>query len=598
MQHPRSSPPVYLTSSKASVSLDARLGGGGEGEVWSVKERLDVAKLYHAANLNPDLERKILAMIENPPVDKMRVKGHISIAWPTDALYKQGKFAGFMMPRIENSPTIFTMYNPPRRQKECPGFSWEYLMRTALNLAIAVDAVHAKGYVIGDLNESNVLVNHRALVSLIDTDSFQVRDRGGNIFGCRVGKEDFLPPELQGKDLEKVERLPEHDFYGLAVLIFRLLMEGVHPFTGVLTKETELMESTQFYCQKQGAFPYDKKNKIVVPPIMAPRFDTLPSTIQEKMLACFVSGHTNPEKRPSAEEWVSILEESEKKLVTCSVNPGHSYSNHLSNCPWCTREINKQAGKFQTPLPPAKISRSQSAQTPVTRSPAAKPSAAPSTPAKVASQPAPTAQTGVRSNSPSAPAAYRPTSFTLTPRPQPAPSRSFRSFFASSRLSLTWRIWLEHSWLPAVQGLAGGLGLYAVIFAIFKYPVYASIGSGILAALITLATGWRIGLFLNQSRNYYIRISATLTFLIIFGFAIFLFFQIRNLTEVFLNGFTPQMGWVMAESMAAGLIWGIAAGTYRIVARRKSQAAAAALALLLASLPVAMFLVLSQWGIP
>ena len=363
----RSSTPTYQTSAKATISLDARLGGGGEGDVWSVKERLDVAKLYHASNLNPDLELKILAMIENPPVDKMRVKGHISIAWPTEALYQQGKFAGFLMPRIENSPTIFTMYNPPRRQKECPGFTWVYLMRTALNLSIAVDAIHAKGYVIGDLNESNVLVNHRALVSLIDTDSFQVRDRNGKLFGCRVGKEDFLPPELQGKDLEKVERLPEHDFYGLAVLIFRLLMEGVHPFTGVLTRETELTESTQFYCQKQGAFPYDKKNKIVAPPIMAPRFDTLPNSIQERMLACFVSGHNQPEKRPSAEEWVSILEISEKNLATCSANSGHVYSNHLIKCPWCEREINKREGKFQTPLPPAKTSRSRPVQTPPDR---------------------------------------------------------------------------------------------------------------------------------------------------------------------------------------------------------------------------------------
>ncbi|OIP71251.1 MAG: hypothetical protein AUK48_12680 [Oscillatoriales cyanobacterium CG2_30_44_21] len=111
----------------------------------------------------------------------------------------------------------------------------------ARKLARAVRSVHSRGYVIGDVNESNVLVADDAIVTLVDTDSFQVND-GTTIYRCTVGKPEYTPPELQGMSFRDVDRSVQHDLFGLGVLIYQLLMEGTHPFGGVFSGQGEAPE--------------------------------------------------------------------------------------------------------------------------------------------------------------------------------------------------------------------------------------------------------------------------------------------------------------------------------------------------------------------
>jgi DNA-binding helix-hairpin-helix protein with protein kinase domain len=158
-----------------------------------------------------------------------------------------------------------------------PEFDTRYLYRVARNLSAAVAALHRSSYVIGDLNESNVLVNPSALVTLIDTDSFQVQERQNGRFTihyCPVGKLEYTPPELMGKTLKEVTRLPEHDGYALAVLIFQLLMGGNHPFRAQWLGSGEpppLEKRVQM-----GLFPYMvTRPGPVRPPNNAPAFNHL-----------------------------------------------------------------------------------------------------------------------------------------------------------------------------------------------------------------------------------------------------------------------------------------------------------------------------------
>ncbi|MBI4492661.1 MAG: hypothetical protein HY690_07710 [Chloroflexi bacterium] len=139
------------------------------------------------------------------------------------------------MPRVDfdTSKLLLSLYNPRDRQLTWPQFTWEYLLRAGRNLASIVAALHSRGYVVGDLNESNVVVTESALVTLVDCDTMQVVDpASGTVYRCSVGKAEYTPPELQGVDFATVDRNPYHDNFALAVLIFILLMEGVHPFAG------------------------------------------------------------------------------------------------------------------------------------------------------------------------------------------------------------------------------------------------------------------------------------------------------------------------------------------------------------------------------
>jgi hypothetical protein len=201
-----------------------------------------------------------------------------------------------------------------------------------------------------------------ALVTVVDTDSFQVPNHGSNdVFHCPVAKPEFTPPEMQGFSLRQFERTPVHDRFGLAVLIFQLLMEGTHPFAGVYTGEDdpppyETRIQAGHYPHGSGRAPYG-------PALMSPPIELLPSVLRTMFQQCFEEGHRNPQARPHASAWVKALSEAEQDLIACSINDQHVYGNHLNVCPWCRRtelldgrdpfpsKLSVVSGRHRSPIP-------------------------------------------------------------------------------------------------------------------------------------------------------------------------------------------------------------------------------------------------------
>lgn len=315
------------------------IGAGGEARIYLVPEEKGiVAKIYHKPT--PMQARKLAVMIANPPEDPMAPQGHIAIAWPLDLLLhgEDGrKVIGFLMPRITGMRPLIEFYNPRTRRRQTPLFNYLYLHRAARNLAAVVRALHARGYVIGDLNESNILMSETALVTIVDTDSFQVPDpERGTTYRCPVGKPEFTPPELQSQYFEEVDRTPEHDLFGLGVLLFKLLMEGTHPFDGLYEGSGEPPPYKARIAA--GYFPYARWRRVPFrPPPSAPPFEILHPALRELFWRCFEKGHTNPSARPDAQTWLGALTQAEESLVTCVDNDQHWYGKHLSTCPWCER---------------------------------------------------------------------------------------------------------------------------------------------------------------------------------------------------------------------------------------------------------------------
>ena len=127
--------------------------------------------------------------------------------------------------------SIHLLYGPKSRLAEFPQATWAFLVHAACNLARALAVLHAGGNVVGDINHGNVLVSSRGVIKLIDCDSFQIQ-AGERRYLCEVGVPTHTPPELQGHNLRTVTRTPNHDAFGLAVVIFQLLFLGRHPFSG------------------------------------------------------------------------------------------------------------------------------------------------------------------------------------------------------------------------------------------------------------------------------------------------------------------------------------------------------------------------------
>ncbi|HSU13901.1 hypothetical protein [Longimicrobium sp.] len=328
-------PPLLLFRRRSTLEqlvLDPALeiGAGGEAVVYHLPhDRSLVAKVYH----DPAIERarKLGLMLANPPA----MPRGTAIAWPADLLLGGRAFAGFVMPFAEG-PRVFEFYNPVTRRAQAPGFHFGLLVRAGRNLAAAFDALHAAGYVVGDVNESNILVApYDAAVTLVDADSFQVRDPDGAVFRSRVGKPEFTPPELQGVSFGEVDRAPEHDRFGLAVVLFLLLMEGTHPFAARMEPGADAAPVEDRI--RDGRFPHARDDDDCHPPRLSPRFETLDAEIRGLFLRAFVDGHADPAARPSAAEWRDALEAAEARLAQCAANPLHRHAAGPEGCPWCER---------------------------------------------------------------------------------------------------------------------------------------------------------------------------------------------------------------------------------------------------------------------
>ena len=313
------------------LSLGSELGRGGEATVFSLSnEPSKVVKLYHQPS--ETRIKKLEAMIANAPQDPTAGTEHLSLAWPQNLVFDGiGQGVGFIMPYIDNqnSLPLHQLYNPKARRQRAAGITWHYLVRIARNLCAVVAALHRAGYVIGDLNESNILVTDRALVSLVDCDSVQVRD-GPKLYRCLVGKGEYTAPELQDKAFQTVTRRPKHDTFALAVLLFLLLMEGVHPFAGVYRGEGEPPSTVEAIRSRRSAF---FGAGMLEPAPGAPAFDSLPREIRGLFRRAFSTRFN----RPSATGWQGALEKLGQNLLTCNVNGQHCHSAHLKSCPWCER---------------------------------------------------------------------------------------------------------------------------------------------------------------------------------------------------------------------------------------------------------------------
>jgi DNA-binding helix-hairpin-helix protein with protein kinase domain len=324
-------PKGIVDDQKQPVSLLKLLGRGGEGAVYEILgDPTKAAKIYF-----PDKARsrrdKVLAMVRAKLQD-----GITSVAFPTKPLYhSNGDFAGFTMEKVRGRNPVHELYSPSSRRTKFAKANFCFLVRSAINLANAVAAVHAKGCVIGDINHSGILISDDARTTLIDADSFQFT-LSSDLFRCIVATEDFTPPELQGRRPDEVVRTINHDSFGLGVIIFMLLFMGRHPFigdflgTGSLPYEKAIKEF-------RFAFSTDRRRTGMEPPPHLPTLSDLPPNLATAFETAFGPG-SSARGRPAASEWVRLLKEAEVELVPCRQSPAHHYFRSASTCPWCRME--------------------------------------------------------------------------------------------------------------------------------------------------------------------------------------------------------------------------------------------------------------------
>ena len=324
----------FLDSSGTRILLGKKIGSGGEGDVYEIlplHQNL-VAKIYHKP-LEAQKQEKLLLMVRGCNDELKSIS-----AWPTDVLRTRegGPVVGFLMPKISDYEPVHKVYGPTHRKEHFPHADWRFLVRTAKNLAAAFFVIHKFGYVIGDVNEGNILVNNEACVRLIDCDSFQVRTND-RLYYCEVGVAQFTPPEIQNSKNFKMERTANHDNFGLSILFFQLLFFGRHPFSGVYGGKED-MPLDKAIAEFRFAYGKNSPLKSISPPPNSVGLSVVPNDVAELFEHAFSETGARYSGRPVAGDWWDAFESLEKRMRRCSADSVHSYYSGLATCPWCRLE--------------------------------------------------------------------------------------------------------------------------------------------------------------------------------------------------------------------------------------------------------------------
>lgn len=326
---------VGETGESEPIVLGARVGEGAEGEIRHVEGDTDtLAKIYREIENAPS--QKLQAMLRK---DSEGLRSQTS--WPTALVVDdKRRIVGYLMPFLHKWIPLFRVYNLRLRRQKLPDADFRFMVETARNLASAVETAHQNDIVIGDLNESNVLVSPQAQVRLIDSDSFQFTE-GEVTFQNFLAKTEYLAPELHGRDLHTHARTADHDRFALAILIFQILMLGRHPFAGRPATDEDI--SLELAIRK-GWYVFGRKNSGELLPPAGLGVDVVSPDLQELFEQAF-----SPERssgRPTAQAWVNALTEFSQKLIACQAHAKHVYSNHLTECPWCAFQARMRVAAF------------------------------------------------------------------------------------------------------------------------------------------------------------------------------------------------------------------------------------------------------------
>jgi serine/threonine protein kinase len=211
------------TQSGKSLSINDsnEIQRGGEGRIILLPAKSGlVAKLYLSGVKGLNEEKFRLLQL----LDKQMFVA------PIDLLFINGEIVGYTMeyagagffPLSALLNHSFIVRN---------GLSEQFRHTIARKLAEAVKSAHASGFIIGDLNQYNILLNLNGDVKFIDTDSYET----ANHKHTGVLLDDIRDYYYQGNVNAN------SDYFALSVLVFSILT-FVHPFKGIHHKYKTLAE--------------------------------------------------------------------------------------------------------------------------------------------------------------------------------------------------------------------------------------------------------------------------------------------------------------------------------------------------------------------
>ena len=282
--------------------LGELLARGGEGQVYPLGDRPEIlVKWYHSEVLQKrgtELREKVEAMIEI----KKHFKYH-SVTWPLMSVFEDAankNWVGFAMRRARGVP-LSRLAHAMAYKKVFPTLDRCQITEYLLSLLKEVRVLHKAGVRIGDYNFNNILCTpgHNRIM-LIDCDSYQI-NLNGRVYSCPVGSPDMTPKEHHGKAFDKIFRTEESERFSVAIVLFKCLMIGRHPYD--IVGGDDPVNNL-----REGKFAYGIGNSGVPIGPWYNIWSHMPHRLKDMFITVFTEGGEDYSKRPTIEEWVKALE--------------------------------------------------------------------------------------------------------------------------------------------------------------------------------------------------------------------------------------------------------------------------------------------------
>lgn len=316
--------PVTLYDEKGNpvkVGEADELASGGEGMVYRCPNCPKfVIKVYQDRILNNPVKRKAIERRLKDMVAITDLCQNDAFAWPRMLVYDQNHHVkGFVM-RAVKGRSLVTLQGQKQISKYFPGWNREDLAIVADDFLEKMHVLAKYGVLVNDFNPRNFIVGSDHKVRFIDCDSFQIpsADGGTPHIATSYFASHVAPEILQNPELLNGPRNESQANFAAAIIVFQLLMCGLHPYSHKNggTPEDNL---------KSGKCPLGLKSGAQLPLGWYNLLSYFPYTLTDTFIRMFRDGHGNPSVRPSLKnlkiEVVKFLSVMRKDPVRRELNP-------------------------------------------------------------------------------------------------------------------------------------------------------------------------------------------------------------------------------------------------------------------------------------
>lgn len=306
-------------------TLNKRIGRGGQGVVWSVKEGPLAVKICSSSGIGREELRRRLQALKILDLENLPISAPLTVL--------KAPLTGYVMHFVRGLQSLQLLLRPPAQvspslwYKETGGLRWRLRILSAVAEVLA--RLHGKGLAYGDPSPANLLVPEKPCaepnVFLIDSDNIRSNSQGDHRFLYTPG---YGAPEVIAGS-HGVSTLS--DAHGFAVIAYQVLTLN-HPFIGDSVHDAEPEEEELAFAGEKPWIEHSRDTSNRSTRGIASE-KVLSGNLKELFARAFEDGLHDAVKRPGLGAWAEALLQASDAVVDCQKCDSGFYFKAVK-CPW------------------------------------------------------------------------------------------------------------------------------------------------------------------------------------------------------------------------------------------------------------------------